>query len=70
MKDNQASRRPKRPGIEPPVRLKPERPGVDSEDEARTGAAEESIELMQAVEHPGEFPPRSPTRKRRPSRHA
>jgi hypothetical protein len=70
MKESHAGRPPKRPGTEPPVRLRPTRPGIDAEDDVRTDAAKESIELMQAVEHPGEFPPAEPARSKRTDRKA
>jgi len=63
MKMNNVNQGGKQPGTEPPVRRKPAQPGIDSNDEAETEAAEEAIEMMRAVEHPGEFPP-PPARKR------
>jgi hypothetical protein len=67
MKESHSGRRPKQQGNEPPVQLKPNRPGIDSQDEARIDAADESIKMMQAVEHPGEFPPAKPATKKRPA---
>lgn len=32
-------------------------PGIDADDQKATDEVEDTIELMRAVEHPGEFPP-------------
>ncbi|MBM3549551.1 MAG: hypothetical protein FJX54_21645 [Alphaproteobacteria bacterium] len=60
MKINNVNHGPKPAGSESPPR-----PGIEAEDEAEVEAAEEAIDLMQAVEHPGEF---SPPPSKRPKR--
>jgi hypothetical protein len=34
--------------------------GIDADDQKSVDETEETIELMRAVEHPGEFPPPTP----------
>lgn len=37
-------------------------PGIDADDQKVIDQIEDSVDLMRAVEHPGEFPPPTPAR--------
>lgn len=55
---------PKRSTMPPAARRRATDIGIDAEDDACSEAAVESIDLMKAVEHPGEFSPLKPARRR------